>query len=259
MALVRGPYGPIECLVTGSDQPVTLFAHGFAGSIEETRPFGSGVRGSRVFFSFRAHGSTPPVGLPWTYAGLAAELSSVRTAYGATRGLGVSIGAGALLRAAVDGPGTFERLVVVLPPALDGPRRGRALERVKAMARCADAHDVDGLRDLLLAEQPETVRPRRAVQMWARLQAERLCSDNLRDAIEQIPALFPLDDRSRLAALTCPVLVVGQHDDEAHPSRLVHEIAEALPDAETVVFSAGGVLWTHRAALRSLVSTFLNQ
>ncbi len=154
VALVRGPYGPIECLVTGSDQPVTLFAHGFAGSIEETRPFGSGVRGSRVFFSFRAHGSTPPVGLPWTYAGLAAELSSVRTAYGATRGLGVSIGAGALLRAAVDGPGTFERLVVVLPPALDGPRRGRALERVKAMARCADAHDVDGLRDLLLAEQP---------------------------------------------------------------------------------------------------------
>jgi pimeloyl-ACP methyl ester carboxylesterase len=258
VTLVRGPYGPIECLVTGSGHPVTLFAHGFAGSIEETRPFGSGVLGSRVFFSFRAHGLTPSVDLPWTYAGLTAELSSVRTVYGATRALGVSLGAGALLRAAVDDPGAFERLVVVLPPALDEPRRGRALERVKAMARSAAVHDVDGLTGLLLAEQPADVRTRRAVQMWARLQAERLCSGNLRDVIEQIPALFPLDDRSSLASVTCPVLVVGQHDDEAHPSRLVHEIAEVLPDAQTEIFSAGGVLWTHRAALRSLVSTFLN-
>jgi pimeloyl-ACP methyl ester carboxylesterase len=255
---VRGPDGPLECVVTGSGEPVTVFAHGFAGSIGETRPFGSGVHGTRVFFHFRAHGASAPADLPWTYAGLAAELRAVRAAYGASRGLGVSLGAGALLRSAVSSPDTFERLVVVLPPALDRPRSGRALERVQAMGQHAASHDVEGLTALLLAEQPEDVRRRRATQIWARSQAERLSSPALRDVIGQIPGLVPLEDRGLLTRLTAPVLLIGQEEDEAHPSSVVHEIAEVLPNARVEIFSPGGVLWTHRARLRSLVSGFLN-
>jgi pimeloyl-ACP methyl ester carboxylesterase len=255
---VRGPDGPLECVVTGSGEPVTLFAHGFAGSIGETRPFGSGVNGTRVFFHFRAHGASAPADQPWTYAGLEAELRAVRTAYGASRGLGVSLGAGALLRSAVCCPDAFERLVVVLPPALDRPRSGKALDRVRAMAQHAASHDVEGLTALLLAEQPEAVRRRRATQMWARSQAERLSSPALRDVIVQIPGLVPLEDRALLARVTARVLLIGQEEDEAHPSSVVHEIAEVLPDARVEIFSPGGVLWTHRARLRSLVSGFLN-
>jgi 3-oxoadipate enol-lactonase len=245
--------------VTGEGSPVTVFAHGFAGSIAETRPFGSGVRGTRVFFSFRGHGTTPPVDRPWTYTGVEAELGAVREAYSATRGLGVSLGSGALLRSAVAAPDRFERLVLVLPPALDGPRHGRALSRVAALSERAAAHDVDGLTALLLAEQPEQVRARRDTQLWARSQAERLCGDGLRDAIARIPALYPVEDRSQLGRVTCPVLVIGQDDDEAHPTRVVHDIVAALPDATAEIFTAGGVLWTHRARLRSLISGFLNQ
>jgi len=255
---VSGPDGPLECVVTGSGEPVTVFAHGFAGSIAETRPFGSGVHGTRVFFHFRAHGTSALADLPWTYAGLEAELSAVRAAYGATRGLGVSLGAGALLRSAVCSPDAFERLVVVLPPALDRPRTGRALDRVQAMAEHAASHDVEGLTALLLAEQPEEVRRRRGTQMWARSQAERLSGTALRNVIEQMPALVPLEDRALLTRLTVPVLLIGQDDDEAHPSSVVHEIAEVLPDATVEIFSPGGVLWTHRARLRSVVSGFLN-
>lgn len=258
MPFVRGPDGPIECLVTGSGEPVTIFAHGFAGSIDETRPFGSGVLGSRVFFHFRAHGETTQTQQEWTYAGLAAELSSVRREFGARRGLGVSLGAAALLRAAVDDHDDFERLVVVLPPAIDAPRSGRAIDRVQAMAGRAVLGDVEGLTGLLLAEQPAEVRTRRVVQMWARAQAQRLSGEGLREVIQQIPVLFPLSDRSLLAAVTCPVLVIGQEDDEAHPSRLVHELVEVLPDARAEVFSPGGVLWRHRGAVRTLVSSFLN-
>ncbi len=51
--------GPLEVLVAGRGEPVTVFAHGLASaSIDETRPFGSGVRGSRVFLHFRGHGAT---------------------------------------------------------------------------------------------------------------------------------------------------------------------------------------------------------
>ena len=258
MGSVRGPDGPLECVVTGSGEPVTVFAHGFAGSIGETRPFGSGVHGTRVFFHFRAHGASAPAELPWTYAGLEAELRAVRAAYGASRGLGVSLGAGTLLRSAVCSPDMFERLVVVLPPALDRPRSGRAVDRVQAMAQHAASHDVEGLTALLLAEQPEDVRRRRATQMWARSQAERLSSPALRDVIVQIPGLVPLEDRALLTRLTAPVLLIGQEEDEAHPSSVVHEIAEVLPNARVEIFSPGGVLWTHRARLRSLVSGFLN-
>jgi 3-oxoadipate enol-lactonase len=76
--------------------------------------------------------------------------------------------------------------------------------------------------------------------------------------IEQIPALVPLDDRVLLTRVTAPVLLIGQQEDEAHPSSVVHEIAEVLPNARVEIFSPGGVLWTHRARLRSVVSGFLN-
>ena len=35
--LIEGPDGPLEVLVTGSGEPVTVFAHGLAGSIDETQ------------------------------------------------------------------------------------------------------------------------------------------------------------------------------------------------------------------------------
>jgi pimeloyl-ACP methyl ester carboxylesterase len=258
LGAVAGPSGPIEVLVTGDGSPTTLFAHGLAGSITETRPFGSGVDGTRVFFHFRGHGDTPDYDAPWTYDELSDELVAVREVYGARRGVGVSLGAGALLLTAVRQPGVFERLVVILPAAIAAPRTDQSLARVEAMAQRADAGDVEGLAQLLLAEQPEGLRQRRVVQMWARMQATRLASPAIAPVVRDIPRLHPLDDAAELAAVTCPVLVIGQEDDEAHPSRLVHELAEALPDARTEVFSPGGVVWSHRAELRRLISAFLN-
>ena len=117
MTLIAGPEGPLEVLVSGSGVPATVFAHGLASSIDETRPFGSGVRGSRVFLHFRGHGATLGPETPWTYAALQTELLSVVSRYDARRGLGVSLGAGVLLRAAWTDPAAFERLV--LRAALD--------------------------------------------------------------------------------------------------------------------------------------------
>lgn len=257
MPFIDGPSGPLECLVNGSGDPVTMFAHGFAGSISETRPFGSGVVGLRVFFHFRGHGESGDGPAPWTYASLAADVACVATTYEVNRGVGVSIGAGALLRAALERP-AFERLVLVLPPAVDQPRTGRAVDRVESMAQRADEGDVEGLTELLLNEQPADVRDRRVVQMWARGQAQRLVTPPLREVMRRVPAEHPVEDRTALKAVACPVLLIGQEGDEAHPSSVVHELAEALPDARMQIFSAGGVLWNHRGEVRQLISGFLN-
>jgi pimeloyl-ACP methyl ester carboxylesterase len=245
-------------LVNGEGAPVTVFAHGLAGSIDETRPFGSGVAGTRVFLHFRGHGLSATPDESFSYAALAAELAAVVDATAATQGLGVSLGAGALVRLAVERPQLFTRLVLVLPASLDRARAGAALDRVEAMAERADLGDVDGLTALLLAEQPAELASRRVVAMWARQQAERLVRPELARHMRDVPRSYPLDSADRLSRLTMPVLVVAQEGDEAHPDWLARELAEALPDARLEVFPPGGVVWSHRARLRDLLTAFLN-
>ncbi len=258
MPLIPGPDGPIECVVRGSGLPVTVFAHGLAGSIEETRPFGSGVEGTRVFFHFRGHGATIGSESPWTYATLESELRAVMTAYDVQRGLGVSLGAGALLRAAASTPKAFERLVFVLPATIDQPRHDPAVMRMQTMAELIEHRDLSGLAQALVAEQPTAVQDRPDVALWAKRQAQRLSATTVVRGLRELPPQHPLESREGLHKIDCPVLVIGQEDDAAHPAALAQELAEALPHAEVEIFSGGGVLWTHRAELRTRISHFLN-
>ncbi|MEP6666673.1 MAG: alpha/beta hydrolase [Nocardioidaceae bacterium] len=258
MPLIHGPDGPIECVVTGSGSPVTAFAHGLAGSIEETRPFGSGVVGTRVFFHFRGHGATVGSEAPWTYATLESELRAVMSSYDVRRGLGVSLGAGALLRAAAATPEAFQRLVFVLPATIDQPRTDPAITRMQMMAELIEDRDIDGLARALVEEQPVSVQDRPDVKLWAQRQARRLSATTVARGLRELPPQHPLESRDGLADIDCPVLVIGQEDDAAHPAALARELAEALPHAEVEIFSVGGVLWTHRAELRSRIAHFLN-
>ena len=248
----------VDYLVTGRGDPVTVFAHGLAGAIDETRPFGSGVRGTRAFLHFRGHGASSAPETPWTYDALAAELSAVADHVGATRGLGVSLGAGALLRLAAERPERFERLVLVLPATIDRPRHDPAIERLQQMAAYVEARDVEAVAGLLVTEQPEGARERPDVAVWARRQARRLTDTSVARALRELPDAFPLADRAVLGRVRAPVLVVGQHGDDAHPAHIAEELAQALPDARLSLFDAGGVLWTHRRELRELIAAFLN-
>ncbi len=127
-SLLESPDGIIELITTGSGLPATVFAHGATGSIWTTRPFGSGVRGSRTFFHFRGYGASGPVAKPLTYAALESDLRAVADHVGATQALGVSMGAGAMCRLLARSPLRFERLVFALPAALDRPRTDEALD-----------------------------------------------------------------------------------------------------------------------------------
>jgi pimeloyl-ACP methyl ester carboxylesterase len=255
---VDTPRGPIEVLATGRGAPVTVFAHGLASSISETRPFGSGVGGTRVFLHFPGHEATPARPSSWTYPALAAELRAVVDAYGASRGLGVSLGAGALLLDAWSRPASYERLVLVLPSAIDRPRHDGAVRRLQRMAALVDGGDVEGLAADLVAQQPSAARDRPDVAVWAHRQATRLVHTAVGRALHDLPAAHPLESGADLAAIRCRVLVLGQEGDEAHPAAIARELAQRLPDVSLHVFDAGGLVWTHRAEVRGLVSSFLN-
>ena len=134
MPLLEGPDGLLEFITTGSGLPATVFAHGVDGSIETTRPFGSGVKGSRTFLHFRGYGASTEGERPLTYAALEQDLSAVADHVGATQALGVSMGAGALCSLLAHTPLRFERLVFALPAVLDRPRTDRALDGLELSA-----------------------------------------------------------------------------------------------------------------------------
>ncbi|NNG37843.1 alpha/beta hydrolase [Flexivirga sp. ID2601S] len=251
--------GALEYLVTGSGDPTTVFAHGLAGSIATTRPFGGSVPGSRAFFHFRGHGASSSPETPWTYAALAGELAAVADHVGATQALGVSMGAGALCHLLESQPDRFERIVLVIPAVLDLPRQDAALDRLVEMGELAQERDVDGVAELLLAEQPEQQRGRPEVVGWCRDQAATIVRTDVSRALRTIPYEVAMTDRQALRKVTAPVLVLAQEDDPAHPVHVAEELAALLPDARLEVLPPGGILWTHRSRVRSLIGDFLTR
>jgi pimeloyl-ACP methyl ester carboxylesterase len=269
--VARSSAGDIEYLITGSGAPATVFVPGLAMSIPDTRPFGSGVAGTKAFLHLRGHGgSTAPDvdDLPaWTYDALADDVAAVADDVAARQALGVSLGAGALLALAVREPQRFTRLVFALPAALDASteelvtqERAESNAQAHRLADALDARDAVAVGQLLLQLQPAEVRARPDVRLWARRHADVLLSSPVARALRRLPRELPLTDATSLASLaslSIPVLVLAQRDDPRHPLVVAQRLAAALPRAQLEACD-GSWLWTSREALRATVSAFLN-
>ncbi|WP_188431611.1 alpha/beta fold hydrolase [Ornithinimicrobium tianjinense] len=257
--LVDGPAGPLEILRTGHGRPSTLFVHGLAGSISTTRPYATAVPGTRTFMHLRGHGRSAVPSGPFGYADLAAEVWSVadRPDVRADRALGVSMGAGAILRGLTQEPHRFERVVLVLPATIDRPRSDTAMAALESLSERVSSGDRDAVVEHLVADQPAAVRADPAVRVWAEGQAEQLLSSGVEAALRLLPSQAPVPDRARLSEVTCPVLVLGQEGDDTHPAEVAEELADLLPDAVLHVAGSGGIMWEHRLETRELVGAFL--
>ena len=236
-----GRVGDVAFTTLGSGGPVTVFAHGLGGSAAETRPLAVGVPGTRVLLSFRGHGDSGPLPGGWDYDVLAADLRAVADATGATCAVGLSLGAGALLRLLTTTPDRFERLAFVLPAALDVARADGATVRLGKLGDAIDAGDVDAVTSILMGEVPEAVRDARGVHTLVRRRAQQLAS---RPAPRPLRDDRPLRDVSALLRVTVPALVIGQEADPLHRLDMAAELSTALPSARVVSLPPGGVFWT---------------
>ena len=257
--MLATPHGvDLEYLVTGAGEPVTVFAHGLGNGIAETRPLGSAVNGRRVFFQFRGHGrSSAPEGR-WTYADLARDLRAVADLTGATRALGVSLGAGALCRALADDPRRFERVVLYLPSALDKPRGKLASDRLTGLLTAIDTGDAGEVASALASEIPANLRNTPTGWAYLRQRVEQLMNDGLAPGLASLPDEVPVEDRKVLGDVVADALVIGCRGDELHPASVAEEIAEALPKSSLHIYDRPGVLWTQRVDLRDRIAGFLN-
>jgi 3-oxoadipate enol-lactonase len=248
----------LEQLVTGAGSPVTVAAHGLGASIAETRPLLGGVAGTRVFYVARGHGGSPLPDGPFTYDALGRDLEAVADEHGATRALGVSMGAGALLSLLARRPDRFERVVLFLPTAVDRPRTDEAVRRLSTLAASLDAGDPAAVSAAVLEELPADLREQPVARGYVRMRAAYLlASPGVGAALRGLPSVTPIADRSRLAAVTADVLLLAQEGDPLHPAQVARELAGVLPRARLVVFEQPGVVFRERARLRAEIAAFL--
>ena len=209
-----------------------------------------------MFAAARGHGRTPLGDEPVTYDVLGRDLAALADAHGATRALGVSMGAGALLSVLAREPRRFERVVLVLPAALDGVRRDRAVRRTAALAQALEDRDRDAVAACVAAEVPADLGRQAAAYVRART-AFLLASPGVAAVGRALLLAPPVPDRRVLAAVGSEVLLLAQEGDDLHPAEVARELAAVLPRARLVVFDRPGMVFRERARLREEVVGFL--
>jgi 3-oxoadipate enol-lactonase len=257
--LIATPHGvELETLATGGGAPVTVFAHGLGQGIADTRPLGSAVAGRKIFLHFRGHGrSASPPG-PWTYPELARDLRAVADLAGATRALGVSLGAGALAALLSGHPTRFDRVVFLLPAALDAPPPPPARSRLDALLAGARDQDAAALAEVITQELPPSVRGTPAAWSYLRQRIDQLVHFGLGAGLAGLTEAAPVPDPAVLGAVAVPALVIGCRNDDLHPAAVAVALAEALPAAELYLYDRPAPMWHSRADLVDRIAGFLN-
>lgn len=251
----------------GTGDPVTLFSHGFSGAIRDTRPFASGIAGTRVLVNLGGHGGRPSPGPGWTYATIADQLAQALTGSGARRALGVSMSAGGLARLITAGhPAALglEKVAFVLPASWAGfaPEVERAAAAHVALVReHLTAGDRAGLVDALLAREPAPVRDLPPARAWVRAKVDALFDTDMADGLGL--ALEIAVDSAKHAARAASafpgeVLVLTHEDDAAHPVPVARDIAAAFPRATLEILPPGSILWRGRSEVRRILTAFFN-
>ncbi|MFD4672248.1 alpha/beta fold hydrolase [Lentzea sp. NPDC058450] len=209
----------------GSGSPVTLVAHGLGATPGEARIPASGLPGTRVVVTLPSHGTAPdaPEGY-WDYGTIAADLGTVS----ASHAVGVSLGAGALVRLMSLEPDRFSRVALLLPAVLDQPRPAFTLQQ---------------LSDLTVGP-PIYVAERRAA--LSRLEA----------AAAQLPGQVAVADASALAAVSTSVLVIGAVGDPLHPEDVAKSTAAAFPRGDLWLIDSASPMITHRNEIRHRLVAF---
>jgi len=232
---------------------VTLVAHGLAATDGEARLPASGLPGTRVVVTFGSHGDAPDATDEyWDYGVLAAELRAVADATGARLAVGVSMGAGTLVRLASEDPDRFDRLALLQPAALDGRRSPEAVRIMRRLAAAGAAGDRTALRQLVQAGMPACCG---STGDYVDRRVDALL--RLTDALRALACRVPVCSAASLAAVAARVLVVSGVGDPLHPEAVAVATAAAFRDSSLHVLGSPAPLLTHRAHVRSLLSQFL--
>lgn len=245
--------------VDGEGDPVSVLGHGLTNTCRELAQLTPLVVGTKVRFCFRAHGhSGPAASGRYGFDDFARDLDAVASAYGATRAVGTSLGAGAICRLLEARPDRFDRMVFLLPAGLD--RRFQHKARFRRMADILESLPREEAIDALLADPEREEIYLRApwVREFDRLRwAEVLDPAAMGPAIRQVIEDTPVRDRAVLRAVASPVLILCREGDPVHPAAVGRAMANLMPNAELLTFPDEVAMFQAMPELVQKVNTFL--
>lgn len=243
--------------VDGTGEPVTVVAHGLTNNRNELAAFTPFVSGTHVRFDFRGHGRSSAPETGFAFVDFARDLDAVATAYGATRAIGTSLGAGAIASLLARAPDRFERTVWLMPAGLDGPFPFK--DRYDAMAAELEGKTAEEALEAIL------FAPERAAEYlrmpWKR-EVDRLLwdhdhPDGVARAVRGVIRDWPVPDREMLRGVTSPVLLICVEGDEIHPAELGRILSKLLPNAELIAFDSQEELLRAIPELVTRISAFI--
>lgn len=244
--------------VDGEGDPVTVLAHGLTNSCRELAPFTPMLPGTTVRFCFRGHGhsSTPEAG--YRFADFARDLEAVAAAFGASRAVGTSLGAGAICHVLAREPARFDRLVFLLPAALDLPFR-----RTDSFLRTAELLETLPKQKAIEAILSEDGRLQKYEENpWLRDFDLSLWDEmnpvGVARAIREVVNDVAVDDRESLRLVEAPVLIVCREGDLIHPAELGRVLASLMPNSELIVAGSEEELIASIPMLVAKVAEFLS-
>lgn len=243
--------------VDGGGLPVTVFAHGLTNSRNELAAFTPALAGTKVRFDFRGHGrsSVPETG--YRFGDFARDLDAVAAEYSATRAVGTSLGAGAITNLIAREPDRFERIVFLLPAALDVPlAEHRDFDRTAAFLETLSK---DEAIEAILSSDDRVETYERAP--WLREFDILLWQDmnpvGVARAIREVLRDVAIEDRELLRRVTAPTMIICREGDNVHPAELGRVLAELMPNTELITLPGEEELMAAIPILVGRVKEFL--
>jgi 3-oxoadipate enol-lactonase len=246
--------------VDGSGDPVTVLAHGLTNSCMELAAFTPLAPGRKVRFCFRGHGhsGTPDAG-HYRFEDFAGDVDAVTTAFDATRAVGTSLGQGAITRLLATRPDRFERLVFVLPAALDVPLSDGTLADFDRTAGFLETLPRDEAVERILEDSGRSTDY--AERPWLRdvdlLLWQDLQPIGVARSIREVTRDVAIHDRELLRAVTAPTLVIAREGDAIHPAELGRVLVDLMPNAELIMLGSEDELFGAIPMLVERVAAFL--
>ncbi|MFC5830697.1 alpha/beta fold hydrolase [Nonomuraea insulae] len=237
---------------------LTIYAHGMLLCQETEERQGlldwPPLPGRRLIrYDARGHGrsSGRPINNDYAFDRLADDLLALLDhlkAEGPVDAVGASMGCATVLHAAVRAPHRFGRLVLLIPPRAWETR----VDARRGYQAAADQIERDG-RDAWVNSLRGLPLPPALADVTDFL-ADPDVADTLLPAVLRGLAGSDLPDRTALAVLSHPTLIIAWDKDSAHPLSTAREIAELIPGAELRITRTPADRRTHGRQIASFLS-----
>jgi 3-oxoadipate enol-lactonase len=218
--------------VDGEGDPVTVLAHGITNNCRELAQLTPLFPGTKVRFCFRGHGHSSAPESGYGFRDFARDIDAVAKEYGASIGVGTSLGQAAMCTLLAEQPDRFDRLLFILPGGIDEEFEYK--EQYLAIADTLESLPPQEAVEAVLNDPARTAGYTKAP--WLREIDRMLWHEQnvvgLARAIREIVYDSPMPDGEVLRRVEAPVLLIAREGDHIHPAEVAVRLADLFPHSE---------------------------